>query len=201
MVELGGREEHTTNNRMELTGSIEALEYVIASGEPVHVLTDSSYLVNGITKWVHGWQKNGWITGAKEPVLNKELWEELFALTKKIHATWAYTPGHAGILGNERVDEIAQGYSRGLSIMLYEGSYKDYGIDLTPEERDHKSTRGAAYSYLSLIDGKVERHKTWGECEERVKGVKGAKYKKTLSKGNEDKILNEWGVTIGQHPE
>ena len=81
--ELAGREKHTTNNRMEIQGAIESLEYVLGAGQSVKLFTDSSYLINGITKWIHGWQKNGWITGSKEPVLNKELWEELYALTKK----------------------------------------------------------------------------------------------------------------------
>ncbi len=196
VVELGGREEHTTNNRMELTGAIEALEYVLSAGTPIKIFTDSSYLVNGITKWVHGWQKNGWITGAKEPVLNKELWEELFSLNKKIKAEWHYTPGHAGIAGNERVDEIAQGFSREGKAKLFEGDYKKYGIDLTPEERDHGSVKGKAYLYLSLVDGTVMRHKTWEECEKRVKGVAGAKYKKALSEREEKKIIGEWGASL-----
>lgn len=195
-MELGGREEHTTNNRMELMGAIEALEYVLSSGASIKILTDSSYLINGITKWIHGWQKKGWITSAKEPVLNKELWEELFSLTKKVEVSWKYTPGHAGILGNERVDEIAQSFSRDISVKLFNGDYKNYNINLTEELRDHKSTRGKAYSYLSLIDGKIIRHKTWEECKKRVSEVRGAKYKKTLSESDEKRVLASWGVSL-----
>jgi ribonuclease HI len=194
--ELGGREDHSTNNRMELTSAIEALEHVFSAGQLVTVFTDSSYLVNGITKWVHGWQKNGWITGAKEPVLNKELWEELFALTRKVKTEWKYAPGHAGVPGNERVDAIAQGYARGENIELFDGEYEKYGIDLTPKEYEKKSRSGKAYSYLSLIDGKAMRHATWDECKKRVEGVTGAKYKKALSVEDEKKILAEWGVSI-----
>ncbi len=195
--EIGGREDHTTNNRMELHGSIDALEYVMDAAEPITVITDSSYLINGITKWVYGWQKNGWITGAKEPVLNKELWEELYALTKQVEAEWKYAPGHAGVPGNERVDEIAQGLARGEKVMLYDGDYKNYGIDLTLEIREGGSVRGKKpYSYLSLVDGKATRHSSWAECEARVKGKAGAKFKKTFSAEDEKRILKDWNASL-----
>lgn len=184
--ELGGREDHTTNNKMEIQGAIESLEYVFASDEPAVLFTDSSYLINGITKWIHGWQKNGWITGAKEPVLNKELWEELYAISKKMDITWHHSKGHSGIPGNERVDEIANGLARGEKVTLYEGSLREYGIDLSASAESFKPI------YLSMLDGTIERHTSWTACEKRVKGKAGAKFKKVSSAAQEKRILADW---------
>src|SRR5215813_10536069 len=92
--ELYGSEAHTTNNRMELMAAIKCLE---ALREPceVEVVTDSEYLKNGITKWIHGWKKNGWKTSAKKPVVNQDLWEQLDQLAAKHQIRWAWTKGHA----------------------------------------------------------------------------------------------------------
>lgn len=193
VVELGGREDHSTNNRMELAGAIEALHYVLGSPYSVKIFTDSSYLVNGITKWILSWQKNGWITGAKEPVLNKDLWEELHLLSKKIEVEWKYTPGHSGIPGNERVDEIAQALARGEEMKLFDGDKKNYSIDsidLLPKEFLKKEK--LEYPYLSFVDGVVEKHKTWDDCKRRVEGVGGAKYKKIKNLSEEEIIIREW---------
>lgn len=194
VVELGGKELHTTNNRMELVGAIEALNHILDSGGKVTVISDSSYLINGASKWIHGWQKNGWITSTKEPVLNKELWEELYRLTKHLDVSWRYVPGHRGIDGNERVDEIAQGFSRGLKVDLFHGSAKEYGVDLNIEGAPQESARGKPYAYLSLVDGVLMRHSTWEECKKRVTGVAGAKYKKVTSEADEKRVLIEWGI-------
>ena len=202
--EFGGKEKHTTNNRMELLSSIEALKHVFNETGEITVYTDSQYLINGVTKWVHGWKKNGWKTGAKEDVLNKDLWEELDALNEELKTEWQYAPGHAGVPGNERVDEIAQGFARGEKVTLFEGDGDVYSVDLNPKARIAPSSgrgksagsRGKAYSYLSLVNGKVERHATWAECEKRVKGKAGVKFKKTFSAANEGDILGEWGVKI-----
>lgn len=203
VIELGGRENRTTNNRMELIGAIRALEkasellsaYKLqATSYRLSIFTDSSYLINGITKWVHGWKKNGWVTGKKEPVLNQELWEELHALAQDFNIEWKYAPGHAGVPGNERVDEIAQGLARGEKVKLYDGDYAKYKVDLTPQERPAGS--GKVYSYVSLVDGKVMRHTTWTECERRVKGKAGAKFKKTFSAADETRTLKEWDASL-----
>ena len=200
--ELAGKHQHTTNNRMELSGAIEAINYISDSSDSVRLFTDSSYLVNCITKWVYGWQKNGWITGSKEPVLNKELWEELLSLTKEIKISWSHLPAHVGIAPNERVDEIAQGMARGLQVNLYEGDYKDYGINLFPPSKEFVNASRArgknsrAYSYLSVVGGKAKRHLSWDDCKKRVKGVKGARYKKTFSEDSEKEVLESWGVSL-----
>ena len=105
-AELSGGEDHTTNNQMELTAAIRALEALTRPCE-VDFYTDSQYLRRGITEWIKSWRKNGWMTSAKKPVLNKDLWIELHELTQKHQIKWHWTRGHAGDKFNERVDQLA----------------------------------------------------------------------------------------------
>ncbi len=205
VTELGGALKHTTNNRMELTAAIKALEFIsfhkIKKDQPIFVYTDSAYVINGITKWVYGWQKNNWKTSKKEAVINQELWEELFAITRGVSVSWKQVKGHAGIPGNERVDEIATNFSSGTVIDLYVGDSDAYPIDLTvspiiseKKNTKSKSPKGKGFSYLSLIDGKLIRHETWVECEARVKGARGAKFKKAMNLADEVEIKKSWNI-------
>jgi ribonuclease HI len=104
--ELSGGEANTTNNRMELTAAIRALEALI---EPCAITlhSDSKYVLDGITKWVHGWQRNGWKNASKQPVRNADLWHELIAAAKPHQVEWVWVKGHAGHVENERVDALA----------------------------------------------------------------------------------------------
>ncbi|WP_294357934.1 ribonuclease HI [uncultured Sphingomonas sp.] len=104
--ELSGGENPTTNNRMELTAAIEGLK---ALKRPcrVQLSTDSRYVMDGLTKWIHGWQKNGWRTADKKPVKNAELWQALLAAAKPHRIEWKWVKGHAGHPDNERVDKLA----------------------------------------------------------------------------------------------
>jgi ribonuclease HI len=104
--ELHGSVPHTTNNRMELTAAIEGLG---ALREPceVEVVTDSEYLKNGISKWIHGWKRNGWKTSDKKPVVNQDLWTELDRLAGQHDVRWTWTKGHASHEDNNRCDELA----------------------------------------------------------------------------------------------
>ena len=104
--ELHGGEAHTTNNRMELMAVIRALE---ALKRPcrAHVHTDSQYVQLGISKWIHGWKKNGWKTADKKPVKNADLWRELDELARRHEIEWVWVKGHAGDAGNERADALA----------------------------------------------------------------------------------------------
>ena len=97
----------TTNNRMELTAAIQALAALNRACDVV-LYTDSQYVKNGITGWVHGWKKNGWRTADKKPVKNAELWQELDALRNKHNVEWFWLKGHAGHPENERADELAR---------------------------------------------------------------------------------------------
>ena len=105
--ELCGGEANTTNNRMELMGAISALES-LKRPCPVEMHVDSNYVKDGITKWIHGWKKNGWKTADKKPVKNAELWQRLDAALRQHQVSWHWVKGHAGHDGNERADELAR---------------------------------------------------------------------------------------------
>lgn len=104
--ELSGGDKQTTNNRMELSGAIEALK---ALKEPCEVSlhTDSRYVIDGITKWIFGWQKNGWRNAAKKPVANADLWQDLIAAVRPHKVHWVWVKGHDGHPENERADKLA----------------------------------------------------------------------------------------------
>jgi len=104
--ELSGGEADTTNNRMEMTAAIQALNALI---EPCEVVlhTDSRYVIDGITKWVHGWKKKGWINASRQPVRNADLWHELIAAALPHKVEWVWVRGHDGHVENERVDRLA----------------------------------------------------------------------------------------------
>ncbi|VVT23393.1 ribonuclease HI, degrades RNA of DNA-RNA hybrids [Sphingomonas sp. EC-HK361] len=104
--ELSGGEALTTNNRMELIAAIEALN---ALKRPCRVTlsTDSRYVMDGLTKWIHGWKRNGWRTADKKPVKNAELWQALLAATERHEIRWEWVKGHAGHPENERADTLA----------------------------------------------------------------------------------------------
>lgn len=104
--ELSGSDAHTTNNRMELTAAIRALEALV---EPCEVLlhTDSKYVMDGMTRWVLGWQRNGWKTASKKPVQNSELWHELIEVAHKHEIEWVWVKGHSGHAENDRADKLA----------------------------------------------------------------------------------------------
>jgi ribonuclease HI len=104
--ELTGGEMNTTNNRMELTAAIEALG-ALTRPCTVKLHTDSTYVRDGIMKWVHGWKKNGWRTANKKPVKNSDLWQALEAAVRKHDVEWIWVKGHAGDPGNERADALA----------------------------------------------------------------------------------------------
>jgi len=105
--ELSGGEAATTNNRMELMAAIQALE-ALKRPSRVELHTDSAYVKNGITGWIHGWRKNGWKTADKKPVKNAELWQQLDAARQRHDITWFWVKGHDGHPENERADELAR---------------------------------------------------------------------------------------------
>jgi ribonuclease HI len=105
--EISGAEALTTNNRMEMTAAIAALEALTRPCEVV-VVTDSQYLAKGMTEWLPGWLKRGWINSKKEPVVNRDLWERLHALAKVHKISWVWIRGHNGHIENERCDELAR---------------------------------------------------------------------------------------------
>lgn len=104
--ELWGGEAETTNNRMELTAVIRGLEG-LKRRCPVRVVTDSQYVKNGITQWIHNWRRNGWKTASRKPVKNADLWQELWDQVENHDVTWEWVKGHSGHPENERADQLA----------------------------------------------------------------------------------------------
>ena len=105
--ELQGGEPMTTNNRMELLAAISALE-TLARASELTIVTDSAYVKNGVTEWIHGWKRNGWRTAGKDPVKKADLWQRLDAAQKSHKVTWRWIKGHAGHAENERADALAR---------------------------------------------------------------------------------------------
>lgn len=105
--ELSGGEAETTNNRMELMAAISALE-ALEKPAAITVVTDSAYVKNGVTGWIHGWKRNGWKTAAKKAVKNAELWQRLDTAQSRHRVTWEWVKGHAGHPENERADALAR---------------------------------------------------------------------------------------------
>lgn len=105
--ELKGGESDTTNNRMELMAAISALE-ALKRPVPIRLHTDSQYVKNGITTWIHGWKKNGWKTASKDPVKNEDLWRRLDDLVARHTVEFHWVKGHAGHVENERADQLAR---------------------------------------------------------------------------------------------
>ena len=105
--ELSGGEALTTNNRMELLAAISALE-TLAKPSEITVVTDSAYVKNGVTEWIHGWKRNGWRTAGKDPVKNAELWQRLDQAQARHKVQWRWIKGHAGHEENERADALAR---------------------------------------------------------------------------------------------
>ena len=107
--EMCGGDTSTTNNRMEMMAAIKALEAIKPGfSGPIVLFTDSTYVLKGITEWIHGWKKRGWKKSDKKPVINKDLWQQLDALNSVRDIQWKWVKGHAGDVGNEKADELAR---------------------------------------------------------------------------------------------
>ena len=105
--DLYGGNPETTNNQMEMQAALEALKYLKDKDEVIELYTDSNYLRQGITEWIHKWKLNNWRTAAKKPVANRDLWIEISDLNEKMNVHWNWVKGHAGDPGNERADQLA----------------------------------------------------------------------------------------------
>jgi ribonuclease HI len=211
VTELGGGSPHTTNNKMELSGVIAALQHIAKQPGPVAIYTDSTYVIQGITQWVWGWRTRGWKTAQGADVLNRDLWEQLSSLVgarARGNLAWHWVRGHVGTPGNERADQISVAFARQQSAGLYDGPLDGYprpilqlpdetALPKRPAGSSAAKPKSAAYSYLSVVDGVPMRHGTWAECESRVKGRSGARFKKATSAADESAILRGWGIDPG----
>ncbi len=204
--ELGGAEAATTNNRMEMQGAIEGLRRA-RPGERARVVTDSRYLQDGITRWIHGWKRRGWKKADGNPVLNQDLWQELDTLVQGPAGSvgWEHVRGHQGHPFNERCDEIANGFARGTPPELRRGDGAWIGGTAVPAA----SAAPAALKlgvppgmrlpfYLSYRDGELRLHADWVDCEVWVKGARGVRFKKVRSAAELGGTLAAWGVGAGQ---
>jgi len=213
VTELGGGSPLTTNNRMELSGAIAALQHVADHAGPVAVYSDSTYVIQGITQWVWGWRKRGWKTAQGGDVLNRDLWERLSSLVgarARGEVNWRWVRGHVGTPGNERVDQISVAFALQQPADLYDGPFDGYTVPILQLPDDTAlpkrpagaasgtKSKAVAHSYLSVIDGVPMRHVTWAECEGRVKGQSGARFKKATSAADESAILRGWGIDPSQ---
>jgi len=206
-IELGGTKAPTTNNEMELTAILSALTYAADSTAQINLFTDSQYAINGVTKWMYGWAKNGWLTKDKEPIKNKDIWQRLFEIISKRGKdtiAWHHVRGHVGVPANERVDDIARELAEGVNVKMYRGKLSEHPtknllhIDLEAAaakgKEKSKTKSGKAYSYVALVEGKIEKFSNWDDCKARVHG-RSSKYKKALSAEHEKEILTDWGVS------
>ena len=208
-MEISGSSKKATNNQMELQAVLEVLSDSGARSHegPVIIYSDSAYVVNGLNSWVYGWEKKKWITTQKTPVENKSMWQKALILLKEYGGRLSVEKikGHGGELYNERCDELAVAAALGKKQKHFKGSQKDYDkflIEIGTSKKVEsgklkvkgktKKSTGPAYSYVSLVNGKVHADKTWAECEKRVKGKKGAKYKKVFSKAEETSLIQEY---------
>ncbi len=212
--EMGGRNPSTTNNRMELVAVLRALENVRETRGGLEILTDSLYVLHGITQWVFAWRNREWKTAEGADVQNPDLWKALLSEVahRRQHEDpkikWSYVKGHAGIPGNERVDEIAVSFSKMNAVPngLYHGPLLRYFVAIhdLPEARGIPELRPDRFrkpgdapkpaGYLSLVNGVAEVHPDWKSCEARVKGRPGAKFKKAMNAQEASAIWREWGV-------
>ncbi|MEI8061886.1 MAG: ribonuclease H [bacterium] len=209
--EAGGREVMTTNNRMEMKAVIEALHFFndyYAKGVEVlyEVRLDSSYVMQGATKWIHGWKAKNWITASKEDVKNVDLWQDMDEVMKGKKIEWTLLKGHNNIFGNEKCDQIATTYADGKVPELYKGFLSEYpdaeailnvepelsGSEKKAKKSSSKNKNVTAYSYVSKVGGIIHVDKNWDDCKNRVHKSKGALYKKSISPMDESEIISEF---------
>lgn len=209
LIELGGGESDTTNNRMEMTAAISALECIKNRNEKIKIYSDSSLLINGITKWIYSWKKKNWITSQGNSVANKDLWEKIYKLigvyTHKIE--WIHVKGHAGHEINERCDQIAVAFSKRTKINLYDGPAIGCGYSLleltapvgTPRKSSSQTEnvdpeKEKNKIYISVVNSEVCYHKEWKDCQKRVSGKSGARFKKVYSEEQAEEQLKLWEI-------
>ena len=146
--------------------------------------------------------KNGWKTKTGGDVLHKQIWQELIDLIKEVKVEWHKIPGHSGLIGNERADTIASDLGQDKIVNLYNGPRSEYQYEIENVEWDKEKAEARsaarkrsalpAHSYISKVDGLIETHQTWKECEARVKGKKGVKFKKSTSPAEEKNIIQDF---------
>ncbi|MFA6003917.1 MAG: ribonuclease HI [Elusimicrobiota bacterium] len=200
--ELGGGEPRTTNNRMEMTAAIAALRFIQDADGRIDLYTDSTYLIKGMTAWLAGWKRKGWVRIDGSEISNRDLWEQLdvLAQARKPGLHWHYVRGHKGQEANTRCAAIAVECSKLRKPHLYHGPILGYDVCLiAPQKEEIPAAKPRVPGqkkggwYLSLLDGKLEKHAVWAQCQARVHG-QPALFKKVSSQEEEAQILKKWGL-------
>jgi ribonuclease HI len=190
--EIGGPIYDGTNNEAELTAATNVLQFAQTNNvESVTMYTDSSYLIDGATGWMYGWQKNGWKTQSGDSVKNQDLWKQIIDLQGDTSVTYTKVSGHAGVPANERADDIATDFAERSDPDLYAGTADGYTVSLQPQT--YEIPDGPVY--LSCVDGVVKQHASWAECQKRVDG-QDAQYRKVQTKQQKQEVLGEWNKTV-----
>ena len=205
VYELAGFAQKTTNNRMELMAVVKSLQFLLThkqSEYPIFLHTDSQYFKNGFEKWMYGWADRKWLTSKKEPVLNQDLWQELLQLKPLFpRLVIHHVRGHVGVAGNERADVLATTAADDQTEISQKSSRANYQVELkimpasstsSTKPKSKSKSSGKAFCYLSLVSGKLIEHDNWADCEARVKGQKGAKYRRANSAVDRDEIISSW---------
>lgn len=200
VIEKSGGETRTTNNRMELMALVQTLEELLVDfpkEDKVEFYWDSSYVVNGFNQWLFNWSKRDFTKADGSEISNLDLWKQIWALKLKLPSLkMTQVPGHSGLPGNERVDELSVAQAKNLDCPPFIGSLSDYPIDLADLTSPHgdvssNEPQKRYPAYLSLIAGTLTRHVTWDECKAHVHG-KSAKFKKVKNPIEENQILKAW---------
>jgi len=190
MIEIGGSEPHSTNNRMELMAAIVGLRRVSPDAR-VMLFSDSAYVINGMTTYIRAWRVNGFLRADRKPVENRDLWEALDEIAAG-RVTFVKVPGHAGHRENERANDIAQSFARGNPVRLQSGS-----CGPPPERRRlGRRLRVRFPGYVIVDKGGLDFVRTWDECRVKVEGRRGVRYKKCASAEELDWALEKWGIDL-----
>jgi ribonuclease HI len=201
--EFGAAEASTTNNRMELQAAIEALK-VLQTYPQATIVTDSRYVIDGLTRWLPNWRRRGWMTTSNTPVKNRQWWMTLAQLNHP-GVRWQHVRGHTGDPNNERVDDIARAFAQGGNPELFCGKI---GSRPDPVVAGSGATSAPALPYprapepprkvryISLVQGTVALDDDWGSCAARVRGVSGARYKKVRSAEELAAFCAKYGIDL-----
>ena len=190
--EIVGFDANTTNNRMELQAAIEGLR-TLPPTVPATVISDSEYLIKGMTQWLMGWKNRNWRTAAKKPVENRDQWEALDALDGG-RVNWRWVRGHSGDLNNERVNALAQRETRGSRLASEVGA--SVVVASSNASNGESGNSPAEFQcYLSLVNEIPARHSTWESCNSRTHGRR-AKTKKCYSLDEVQNVLLSWNLPL-----
>lgn len=206
IIELGGYGgEQTTNNEMEIVAVLEVFSYLEKTSKDAPtsmrlvIATDSTYVLKGVSQWMTRWEVNGWKTKSGDEVANLSLWKKLLSFKKRWSRNFEIkkVDAHSGHPANERADQIAVDFSKKRRVDLFSGSLEKspFQINDFSLQRSNSNQRVPFKPiYLSLVHGELQEHRSWPECQNRVQGVSGAKFKKVKTKQEKDSVLKSWGI-------